>query len=61
MEIKPEIKLSDLLREYPQSKNILLRYGICDCCGGNLTLKDHAKQRNIDIDTLLKEIEESIL
>lgn len=43
----------DILRKYPKVREILLKYGMCDCCGGHLTLEQGAKGK---IDELLKKL-----
>ncbi len=56
--ITPEMTISEVLRKKPSARKVLFKYGICDCCGGNVTLKDSADFRGIDINELIKEIEE---
>jgi|Deesub1362A_J573_1020465.scaffolds.fasta_scaffold00089_78 iron-sulfur cluster repair protein YtfE (RIC family) len=60
MKIRPDMTLSEVLRSYPNLKQILLKYGICDCCGGNLSLEKHAQQKNLDTGKLIKELEQYI-
>jgi len=60
MGITKELKVSDVFREYPGAKQALIARGICDCCGGDFTLEETAKNKNIDLDALLQELEKEI-
>jgi iron-sulfur cluster repair protein YtfE (RIC family) len=33
-----------------------MSYGICNCCGGHLTLEESAKSKGIDLDELLEKV-----
>ncbi len=60
MNITGEMTVGETIRKYPKSKNVLLKHGICDCCGGNITIERAAKIRDIDIDEFMKELKEAI-
>jgi len=60
MGITKELKVSDVLREYPEVKQALIAHGICDCCGGDFTLEETARNKNIELNVLLQEIENVI-
>lgn len=51
--ITKDMKVGEVLRKYPKTRTLLMRYGICDCCGGHLTLEQGAKGK---IDKLLNEL-----
>ncbi len=54
--ITKEMTVSDVLRVRPQSTHLLMSYGICNCCGGHLTLEESAQTKGIDIEKLLERI-----
>ena len=57
--ITPRMTVAEVLRKKPSAKKVLFKYGICDCCGGNVSLEDSAKFRGVDVKALIREIEES--
>jgi iron-sulfur cluster repair protein YtfE (RIC family) len=54
--ITKETTVSDALREKPSSAQLLMSYGICNCCGGHMTLEESAKSKGIDLDELLEKV-----
>ncbi|MFQ5800700.1 MAG: DUF542 domain-containing protein [Candidatus Hydrothermarchaeales archaeon] len=54
--ITKETTVSDTIRQRPASAQLLMSYGICDCCGGHLTLEESAKAKGIDLTNLLERI-----
>lgn len=52
--ITKDMTVEEVLRKYPQTKQVLLAHGFCDCCGGNLTLEEGARARSINIENLLR-------
>ena len=56
MKITSEMKVGEIIRMYPNITNVLMKYGICNCCGGDNTLKKAAKAQKLNIDKLLNEI-----
>jgi iron-sulfur cluster repair protein YtfE (RIC family) len=54
--ITKETTVSEAIRENPKSAHILMSYGICDCCGGHLTLEESANSKGIKIVELLDRI-----
>ncbi len=54
--IKKDMTVSDVIRENPASTQVLMSYGICDCCGGHLTLEESAEAKGIDVKSLLEKI-----
>ncbi len=60
MGITKELKVTDVFREYPEAKQVLIAHGICDCCGGDFTLEETANNKNIELKVLLREIENAV-
>jgi hybrid cluster-associated redox disulfide protein len=62
--IRKEMKIEDVLRKYPQTVAVFERFGI-DCAGCQLSqfedLEHGAKVHKIDLETLLKSLNESLL
>ncbi|MBI5253151.1 MAG: DUF542 domain-containing protein [Euryarchaeota archaeon] len=52
--ITKDMTLAEVLRGHPQTRQVLLAHGFCDCCGGNLTLEEGARARGISVEKLLK-------
>lgn len=61
--IHKEMKIEDVLRKYPQTIPVFLRFGI-DCAGCQLSefenLEHGARVHKIDLDALLKGLNESL-
>ncbi|WP_290901730.1 DUF542 domain-containing protein [Ferroglobus sp.] len=56
--ISPDMTVAEVLRKKPAAKRVLFKYGICDCCGGNVKIKDAAEFRGLKVEDLIREIEE---
>jgi iron-sulfur cluster repair protein YtfE (RIC family) len=54
--VTKETTVSEVLRKKPESAHLLMSYGICNCCGGHLTLEESAKSKGIDIIRLLERV-----
>jgi iron-sulfur cluster repair protein YtfE (RIC family) len=54
--ITKETTVSETIREKPASAELLMSYGICDCCGGHFTLEESAKAKGIELKALLERI-----
>ena len=52
------MSVAEVLRKKPKAKIVLFKYGICDCCGGNVKIKDAAEFRGLKVEDLIREIEE---
>ncbi|PLR83334.1 iron-sulfur cluster repair di-iron protein [Bacillus sp. V33-4] len=50
--------VKDIVNELPKSSDIFKRHRIDFCCGGNIPLNDAAAQRNVDVDSLMEELNE---
>jgi regulator of cell morphogenesis and NO signaling len=48
----------DIVNEIPKASDLFKRYRIDFCCGGNRPLAEAAQERNINMDTLLAELNE---
>ncbi len=61
MKINKEMKIAEVLREYPQTVDVFLAYGMqCACCpmAEPESLADAAKVHDINIDDLLIDLNE---
>lgn len=54
--IHKDMTMGEVLRKFPKTKQVFLGLGICDCCGGELTLSRMAKARNLDLEKLVKDL-----
>jgi iron-sulfur cluster repair protein YtfE (RIC family) len=54
--ITKDTTVSEVLQSKPGATHMLMSYGICNCCGGDLTLAESAEAKGVDIDMLLKRI-----
>lgn len=63
MMIQKDMKIEDVLRKYPQTVPVFERFGI-DCAGCQLSeyenLEHGAKVHKIDIETLLKSLNDAL-
>jgi regulator of cell morphogenesis and NO signaling len=60
MSIRPDLKISDLYRGYPAALPVLAKYRIDLCCGGRHSLEEVARKRDLDLEQLLKDLEEAV-
>jgi hybrid cluster-associated redox disulfide protein len=61
--IRKEMKIEDVLRKYPQTIPVFRRFGIdCDQCqlSGYEDLEHGARVHGIDLDTLLRGLNDSL-
>lgn len=56
MMITKESTVSEVLRNKPSATQLLMSYGICNCCGGERSLAESAASKGIDIDMLIARI-----
>ncbi len=56
MGVSKDMRIGEVMRNYPVTRNIFMRYGICDCCGGDLSIEETARAKNLDIDVLLRNL-----
>jgi iron-sulfur cluster repair protein YtfE (RIC family) len=54
--ITKEMTVGDVLREKPASAHLLMSHGICNCCGGHLTLEESAQSKGVNIEDLLERL-----
>ncbi|MDY4021527.1 iron-sulfur cluster repair di-iron protein ScdA [Staphylococcus borealis] len=54
--ITNESIVADIVTDMPLSADIFRKYGIDFCCGGNITINEAVKNKKIDADTLIEEI-----
>jgi iron-sulfur cluster repair protein YtfE (RIC family) len=54
--ITKETTVSNALMEKPAAAQLLMSYGICNCCGGQMTLEESAKSKGINLDELLERV-----
>ncbi len=57
MELDPRMTVNDLLRRYPEVQEVLDRYHVDYCCGGNYTLEEAAEKGGFDLEAFLQELE----
>lgn len=60
MRITGDMKVGDVMRNHPDTRSVFVRYGICDCCGGELSIEETAQSKNIDIEMLLKNLDSAL-
>lgn len=60
MRITGDMKVGDVMRNHPDTRSVFVRYGICDCCGGELSIEETALGKNIDIEMLLKNLDSAL-
>ena len=47
------------IRRFPPTVSVFNKFGIDSCCGGEASLEDAAAEANIEIGTLIEELEEA--
>jgi len=60
MTIDPALKVADIARQYPGTLAVFAKYRIDLCCGGQLPLEVVARKHAIDLERLLRELEEAV-
>lgn len=58
--ITTDMTVGSVIKKYPAAREIFVRYGICDCCGGENTIKKAAEAHNANLDALLKQLNKKI-
>jgi iron-sulfur cluster repair protein YtfE (RIC family) len=56
MMITKDTTVNEVLQTKPGATPLLMSYGICNCCGGDLTLAESAEAKGIDVETLIDRI-----
>lgn len=56
MKITKDMTVGEVIRKFPKTREILLKHGLCDCCGGHLSLEDGAKIHKANVSALVKEL-----
>lgn len=56
--ISKDMRISEVFRRHPRAAPVLIAHGICDCCGGHFTLEESAAMRGIELNSLLRRLEE---
>ena len=67
-EINAKARVYEVIKRYPETTDYFLELGLCGCCFGELpgkrgvelTLADVAREKNMDIKKLLKELKRRI-
>jgi len=59
-EIDPDLAVSDIVNGDYRTADVFRKYGIEFCCGGKWPLRSVCEVNNLNIDTVKKELEESI-
>jgi regulator of cell morphogenesis and NO signaling len=59
MDISGTTTIGELASELPQAARVFEQYGIDYCCGGETPLKEACKIKNVDLDEILKAVEQS--
>lgn len=60
MSIDPHLKVADIYRFYPETLPVLAKYRIDLCCGGRHSLEEVAEKRGVDLEELLRELDEAL-
>ncbi|WP_456473903.1 hypothetical protein [Candidatus Pyrohabitans sp.] len=67
-EINARARVYEVIKRYPETTDYFLGLGLCGCCfgeapgkrGAELTLADVAREKNIDLEKLLEELNRRI-
>jgi iron-sulfur cluster repair protein YtfE (RIC family) len=60
MKIDPRTTVSELYARFPAALPVLAKYKIDLCCGGRLSLDLVAEKHKVDLEALLRELEEAL-
>jgi len=52
--------INDVIKKYPQTIKVFNEYKVDSCCGGGAPIKTTAKRDGIDVEGLLKALNEAI-
>ncbi|MFQ6105657.1 MAG: DUF542 domain-containing protein [Candidatus Hydrothermarchaeaceae archaeon] len=58
--IKKEMKISEVIRKYPGVAPLLMKFRICDCCGGDNALEKAARGAGMDLKKLMMELNAAV-
>lgn len=58
--IDSRMTVNELLRQRPEVQEVLDRYHVDYCCGGNYTLEETAEKGGFDLADFLRDLEETI-
>lgn len=56
MRIDKNMTVSEISRRWPKSRTVLLSFGICECCSGNMPLSKIAVIKGLDVDEIISEL-----
>ncbi len=56
IDINAEMTVDEVIRKYPQTQKVFVRFGVDTCCGGFRKLKDGVKVSGANLDRLLAEL-----
>lgn len=59
IQINEEMTVDEVIRRYPKTKQVFVRFGVDTCCGGYRKIKDGAKVSGADISRLLTQLREA--
>jgi regulator of cell morphogenesis and NO signaling len=60
MMFDPRMTVNELLRQRPETQEVLDRYHVDYCCGGNYTLEEAAEKGGFDLGVFLRDLEEAV-
>ncbi len=60
MKIDPKLTVEEIARRWPETATVLAKHRIDLCCGGRHSLELVAQKHKVDLDRLLKELEEAV-
>jgi iron-sulfur cluster repair protein YtfE (RIC family) len=60
VEITGEMTVKQALQRFPQTREVFLQFGVCDCCGGEREIRKVASSQRLDVESLLKALNQKI-
>lgn len=48
--------VANVVTDFPLSSDVFRKYGIDFCCGGNISIKNAVKNKKVNVDTIIEEI-----
>ncbi|MGH9449384.1 MAG: DUF542 domain-containing protein [Terriglobia bacterium] len=58
--VNAEAKVREVALLWPESVKVFSRHNMDLCCGGELSLRVAAQKHNLDLDQLLRELNEAV-
>lgn len=58
--ITGDMIINDLIRKYPQTIKVFNEFKVDSCCGGGAPIETTAKRDGIDVEGLLKALNEAV-